>query len=208
MYGGHLRRLRSPLRSHRRKYRDRDGTLTSIGDSPFPSRRPALCARREVVKQHFEEDYYKSLSVCCLQKQDGIPTEAYTLSNTTKQSKLPPPSLYFISSPDACLSANKAGRLTDTPDIPCNPPSKVTLQSEARKATPAHRQPSLSLKRITIYYISCLSQLPPCPPETLALQGTNHAAPVSSVSDVAQALEGTIRSLVALAGILRTAVRE
>src|SRR5277367_3706414 len=64
MHGRRLSRLRSPLRSHRRRHRDRGATLASIGDSPFPSRRQALHARREAAKQHIEEDYYKSLSVC------------------------------------------------------------------------------------------------------------------------------------------------
>ena len=58
-----------------------------------------------------------------------------------------------------------------TLDIPCDAQFLVTLQREARQATPAHRQPSLSLKQITIYYISCLYRLSPCPPGILGLEG-------------------------------------
>lgn len=117
------------------------------------------------------------------------------------------PSLHRI---HVCLPA-KQGRVT-TLDVLCDAQFLVTLQSEARQATPAHRQPSLSLKQITAYYISCLYRL--CLPVlqgSWASKGTNHTVPVSSVSSVsyvAQALEGTIWSLLALGNVSRTAVRE
>src|SRR5271154_1075082 len=207
MHGRRLSGLRSPLRSHRRRHRDRDATLASIGNSPFPSRRQALPARREAAKQHFEEDYYKSLSVR-KKKQNVIPTEVHTRSDAAKQITLPPPPLYSISSPNPCLSASKAGRVT-TLDVTCDAQFLVTLQSKARQATPAHRQPSLSLKQITTYYVSCLHRL--CLPVlqgSWVSKGSNHTVLVSSVSYVAQALEGTIWSLLALGNVSRTAVRE
>src|SRR5271155_2836233 len=206
MHGRRPSRLRSPLRSHRRRHRDRGATLASIGDSPFPSRRQALPARREAAKQHFEDDYYKSLSVC--KKQNVIPTEVHTRSDATKQITLSLPPLYSISSPNPCLSASKAGRVT-TLDVTCDAQFLVTLQSEARQATPTHRQPSLSLKQITTYYISCHYRL--CLPVlqgSWVSKGTNHTVPVSSVSYVAQALEGTFWSLLALGNVSGTAVRD
>jgi len=206
MHDWRILRLRSPLGSHRRRHWGRDATLASIGDSPFPLRRQALHARREAAKQHFGEDYYKSLSAC---KNKMLFLQKYTHAQM-QQNRLPYLHPLYISSlqPNPCLSANKAGRVT-TLDVPCDSQFLVTLQGEARQATPAHRQPSLSLKLLHLLPISAVS---PCPPGMFGgSKGTNHTVSVSSissVSNVAQAFEGTIWSLLALANVSRTAVRE
>ena len=75
----------------------------------------------------------------------------------------------------------QAGRVM-TLDVPCDSQFLVTLQGEARQATPAHRQPSLlSLKQITAYYISYLYRL--CLPvlQDLGLEG-NQSHTISQFS--------------------------
>src|SRR5271154_1312101 len=173
--------------------------LSRLGDKHFlqEEKQPSNILKKTITKVYL-----------FAKKQNVIPTEVHTRSDAAKQITLPPPPLYSISSPNPCLSASKAGRVT-TLDVTCDAQFLVTLQSKARQATPAHRQPSLSLKQITTYYVSCLHRL--CLPVlqgSWVSKGSNHTVLVSSVSYVAQALEGTIWSLLALGNVSRTAVRE